>query len=234
MDTKLHLHKGPVSVALREEDTWQLAMARRWPEDLDLQQRTADIIKTCTDRRLPCQYLGTMPLFAGHRVHQGAERDWALMPLAEDPLYQDRHGYPMPTQVMETLGSILDTGVTFDVIYVAHEVERDAIVEGQLIDPRTVMPPPAPSAQRRSKQLGSLAATLFKVAAAPLLAWGAASLAVGAATAATAAAASAVGAMALLDPVILGVVVRPGSQPQPGEPGCWFYLAHWRYGEEER
>ena len=231
MSTGRDLQSIPFGLVVTDEEPWQRTMARRLPDDPVLLQFTLEIIKACMERELPCQFLGIMPLFDGHHVYQGSERDCGLMRLEEDPLYQSRDGYPMPTQVKERLASIQDAGIDFDAIYVAHEVEKGSLVEGRPIDPLAVIPPPAPSIRRRSKQLGSIAAKLFKVAAAPLLAWSAASLAV-----ASAGAVAAVGAMAapLLDPVIFGVVVRPGSRPGPGELGCWFHLAQWRYGEEER
>jgi hypothetical protein len=218
-------------LATPAQETSPRIVVRRVPDDPMLRRRVGDIAQTSMERELPCQYLGTMPLFDGPRVYPGQETDWGLVRLKEDPLYKSRDGYPMPTQVVERLSDIHDSGISFDTIYVAHEVERGALVEGRPINPLAVIPPAPPSVQRRSRKLGRIAELFFKVAAAPLMAWSVASMAVAAAGVAAGAAAI---ALPLLDPIIFGVVVRPGSEPRAGEIGCWFYLAHWRYGEDER
>jgi hypothetical protein len=240
MKTQTQMQHELFSLVAPAQELSERVMVRRQPDDPVLRRRTGEIVQTTMDQELPCRYLGTMPLFDGHRVYRGQEHDWGLMQLEEDPLYQSRDGYPMPTQVGELLAQILLAGINFDAIYVAHEVEKGALVEGKPMDPLALIPPPAPSVQKRSRQLGWLADKLFKVATAPLLALTAASLAltsagvVAAAAGAVGAAASGVVAVRLLDPVVFGVIGRTGRELGAGEMGCWFYLAHWRYGEDER
>jgi hypothetical protein len=175
---------------------------------------------------LPVRYLGALPLFPDHRVYHGRGCDWVLLPLAADPLIQHRDGYPIPRPVLRELRRIRRAGVDFDTLYVAHETPVGAVVEGQPI-PRAVLEPPTPGVMRRlSRRLGAVSAALWAAATLPV------------------AGAAAIGGMlnhhALdvgvavgLDPVLLGVVVGHGRPVRTGEPGAWFYLAHWVYNEAE-
>ena len=205
---------------LREDET----ILPGWPDELDLGQRLVHVIQTCQRERLPCQYLGTMPLFEDHRVYPGSERDWVMMPLAQDPLFAQQDQYPIPASTLRQLQQIDRASIDFDIIYVAHEVEKNTVVQGEAVPLKAVVPPAPPNVQRLSQRLGQTARSLFTLALAPLVAWSAASAALGAMVAALPA--------AILDPVLFGVVVRPGRDPQQGEVGGWFYLAHWQYGSD--
>lgn len=211
---------GFMSVGNRMQQEERVILPQ-WPDEFGLGQRAVNVVQTCQQQALPCQYLGTMPLFAEHRVYEGEERDWVMMPLAQDPLFAQTKAYPVPATVLTGLRQINRSGVAFDAIYVAHEVEKGAVVEGQAVSLEAVAPPPPERVQQLSKRLGRVAHTLFTVALAPLFAWSAASVALASAVAA---------APLILDPVLLGVVVEPGAAPVAGQLACWFYLAHWRYG----
>ena len=94
-----------------------------------------------------------------------------------------------------------------------------------------LLPPPPPRVERTSRALGDAARTLWAAAAAPLGIAGAVGLGLGALVVATGAIAGA--GLAVLDPILLGVVVAPGRPVVVGEQAAWFYLASWTYAEEE-
>ncbi len=173
---------------------------------------------------LPVRYLGTMPLFAGHRVYAGPNTDWVLLELADDPLFQDRHGFPIPAPVLADLRRIRRS-VELDALFVAHEVPRGAVVEDRPIPREALLPPPSRRVVEQSERFGEAARALWAVAAAPLVLAGAVA-ALGAATTAAA------GSVLALDPVLLGVAVAPGRPLADGEPAAWFRLAQWTYGVE--
>jgi hypothetical protein len=172
---------------------------------------------------LPVRYLGTMPLFAGHRVYAGASTDWVVLNLADDPLFHDRHGFPIPGRVLDDLRRV-ERSLEFDALFVAHEVPRGAVVEDRPIPREALLPPGPRPVVQQSERFGEAARLLWALAAAPLVLSGAAAALVASATAA-------MGAGLALDPILLGVVVAPERSPEPGEPAAWFCLGRWVYGE---
>ena len=124
-------------------------------------------------------------------------------------------------------------GVDFDALYVAHELEKGRIREEEPLTAQMVLPPPPREVEQLSEKLGSAAPRMWAAAAVPLLASAAVSAAIaGAALMVGPALLAAAATCATLDPILLGTIVAPGRPVQPGEAACWFYLAHWRYGEE--
>ncbi len=172
---------------------------------------------------LPVRYLGTMPLFDGHRVYGGPRTDWVVLNLADDPLFHDRHGFPIPTRVLDDLRRIRRS-VELDALFVAHEVPRGAVAEERPVPATALMPSPPREVAELSAGLGAMAQGLWLTAAVPLVASGL----IGALVAGGAAV---IGGSLALDPVLLGVLVEPGRSVKPGEPGAWFCLGQWTYGE---
>ncbi|MCC7105687.1 MAG: hypothetical protein IT307_11125 [Chloroflexi bacterium] len=194
------------------------------PRDPGLQRRAREIMAVSVQAGLPVSYLGTMPLFADHRVYGAPHlaHDWVLLDAASDPLLTEPGGFPVPDRVLRDLRRVADR-VEFDAVYVAHEVPRGAVTEERPLRVEAFLPPAPPKVERLSRRLGRTTAALWTVAAAPLVFAGV----MGGLVVAGAAVAGAAG----LDPVLLGAVVRPGRAPAAGEPAAWFHLGHWTYGE---
>jgi hypothetical protein len=152
--------------------------------------------------------------------------DWVLLDAASDPLLKEPNGFPVPDRVLRDLRRVADR-VEFDAIYVAHEVPRGAVTEEGPPRVEAFLPPAPPEVARLSKRLGGTSAALWTLAAAPLVLAGLLGGLVLAGTAVVAAMGTTIG----LDPVLLGVIVRPGHAPATGEPAAWFHLGHWTYGE---
>ena len=193
-------------------------------EDPILRQARDTLLAHCREESLPVTYLGTSPLFSGHRVYCGHDSDWALFNLCDDPLFHDRDGFPVPSSVLQTLRRIENAGVDFDALFVAHEVKSGAIREGEAPRLESLLPPPPGSMTRLSDQLGKVSDALWAVATAPL--------ALGATLGAASAIAVAGAGLMTLDPILFGAVVATGRSVAPGEMAGWFYLARWTYGEE--
>jgi len=173
--------------------------------------------------RLPVRYLGSMPVFGGHRVYSGSRTDWVLLNVADDPLLGDRHGFPIPEHILKELRRTARE-IDFDAVFVAHEVPRGAIAEDRPLPAEAVLPPPPRTVQGLSAGLGAAGVVLWSFAALPPVGSGLlASLLAGA---------TALLGGASLDPVLLGVVTAPNRPADPGEPAAWFYLGHWAYNAE--
>lgn len=193
-----------------------------WPA---LYARQQAVMKKSEQNGLPVRYLGTMPLFAGFRVYNGQRYDWVLVNAAEDPLFKDRDGFPVPGRILDELHRIQRSKLDFDVLYVAHEVPRGAVCEGAPLTTEMLMPPPPKAVQRLSDRLGAVGRALWAVAALPVIASGTISGLI------TAGAATVVGLIGL-DPIMLGTVVGLDRPVAPGEPAAWFYLGHWSFNRE--
>lgn len=87
--------------------------------------------------------------FCGTAIVKGTSTDWAFMPLDDDPLNRPsallrNHKYPVPRSVLKQLKEIAATGVEFDILYVAHEMERGAQPTWD-----SLCPPLHPSVERK-------------------------------------------------------------------------------------
>ncbi|HEU5101919.1 MAG TPA: hypothetical protein VFU22_23015 [Roseiflexaceae bacterium] len=201
------------------------ALIRRPPADPDLFTQGRTILATSRQNGLPIRYLGTMPLFDGHRVYSGDRRDWVLMPIQADPLHDDRDGFPIPKRVLKDLRMIRRSEIDFDALYIAHEVPMGTVREDRAI-PRGLLTPPAPRAmQRLSGYLGLTSSALWMLATLPI----AASAAIGGVLNRGA---LNLGVTVGLDPILLGVLVGHNRPVRSQEPAAWFYLGHWTYNEE--
>lgn len=193
-----------------------------------LRARAEQIVHRAQDKWLPIFPLAAAPLFRGWRLYkQDPHYDYVFCNLAEDPLFSDPDGFPIPERVLQHLQRLNQTSLAheFDLLYVVHEVEKDTICEGEPLTAEKLVPP-SPHVMRSSQQLGAVGMGLWLGTAVPLLAGAGLGLA-------TAAAGFVMLAPWGLDPLLLGAVVAPGRPIQEGEMAIWFYLAHWRYADKE-
>lgn len=209
----------PVMLQQRNDPTRTLNP--RLPMQRGLFERQHAVMERSDEAGLAVRYIGTMNLFENHRVYPGRGRDWVLMNLADDPLFRDSDGFPMPRRVFNQVGRIAKSGIEFDGLYIAHEVALHAVSEYAPVTVDALTPPPSPQVVKLSERLGLAGKVLWGMAAVPLAISGAL-------TTAAAAAASAVAR----DPILLGVVVASGRSFIVGEPSAWFYLDHWDFGQE--
>jgi hypothetical protein len=203
------------------------------PTEPALYDHAEAILERSSQENLPVPYLGTMPLFAGPRLYEGQLSDWVLVNLAEDPLFHDRDGFPVPRLILEHLCAIDTAGIEFDALYVAHETEKGAIKLREPLTRESLLPPPPQAVAQLSDRLGRVGEAVWVVAATPLVlaTVGTTAMASGALVAASVVAMAAAACMTG-DPIVLGTVVAPGRPVRVGEPACWFVLGAWNYGPE--
>ena len=177
-------------------------------------------------RGLDVEFLGVEELFASPRLYGEGGAPWVVTPAAGDPMVQDR--LPIPAAQQRRLQALVENGMDFPHLYVAHELAKSGPAHAAKPDFATyrtlsdtelkdmLVKPEAPAAAHKTaKRLDAVARTVGRgiglaavgagmVMAAPLLLLGAG-----------------------LDPAILGALTLPGTGHKPGTPAAWFLLAHW-------
>lgn len=193
-----------------------------------LERRSPVLVRRAAEAGVPISYLGIAPLFRGPRAYAGPHSDWVL------DVATDARDAVAPRDNQRALATLNDLGISFPLIYVAHEVPKGQLeaVRGQGTGPVSLdrataaqavgpVPPPAAAtmlADRLGRSSQAVLNALRKAApiagaivASPFLLAGAA--------AATLAAG--------LDPVVFGVI--PAGPPAPGQPAAWYVLASWQW-----
>ena len=161
--------------------------------------------------------LGVAPLFDGVRLMTRTHPNWAFYNLSHDPLYKAGK-FPLPGCELRRLQRLYRSGVQFDAMYVAHELPADFRPSQDKLELSLFVPVPPAIAIRLADGLGrsanGIVSTCLALTGKPL---------------AIMASAGAGVATVLLDPVLMGVVVPPGVNPDPDVPAVWFLLAAWRW-----
>lgn len=190
------------------------------PKPLIQKHTNVEII--ATKKQLPVRFLGYSPIFSETRIYQGPESDWALMNLADDPLYYSNgQRLIVPSVVAQDINSIVKAGIDFSTIYIAHEIPKGSIKQGEEIPLELIAPPPPPDVVRRVKKRSRGAETFWQKVMAAIQVM----ITTGAAT--TIGAASFVGALVAFDPVLFGVLVDEEWQVNGKPIGLWYYITHW-------
>jgi hypothetical protein len=209
-------HPDRQLVALRDESERVVAMAGRAGLELEC--------------------LGVQPLFHETRLYPGPEHSWVLAPAQDDPLVRRRE-LAIPGRELRTLARLVEAGLDFPAVYVAHEVPTARLARARLpehvrVQPggfasldllasqRLVDPVPVPARTARiARHLGTGAGALLKV-----LGLG---VPVAGAIAGATVSAGGAGLRALaLDPMVLGAWTLD-RRAHPGSPAAWFVLARW-------
>jgi len=203
--------------------------------------------------RSPIQYLGEHPLMGEIRVYRGVGREWVLAPLVLDPIFLETGGhYPIPRANLRHLKRLVNGGLNFRAVAIAHDIPRGMIqvdepddqVTGQALAIRENAPGTITRSSRATVISPEIARQLVTPVPVPRKTvelsrrYGRVcelmlkAIAIGAT--------SAVGiAMApmfvipatfsgLSDPVVLGAIPLNGVA-EPGSPAAWFVLTSWSY-----
>ena len=187
-----------------------------------LLKRTRALMERATSAGLPLRYLGAMPLFDKHRVYHGETTDWVVMNLAQDPLMDDRDGFPVPAENLEQLWAVHCAGIEFSGLYIAHEVAAGSVQQDKRIRRRDVAPPAPRAVVKQSAQMGKASNALWTIAmpfVEPRTAIeGAKQVAI---------------ALEKVDPVLFGVVIAPRQKFKEGQDATWFYIGNWTFDNAE-
>jgi hypothetical protein len=197
------------------------------------------VVKTAERAGVGIKFLGIAPMFAEPRAYGGPETDWIIRPA------NDRSDAIIPTAERERLQQLIQAGIDFPLVYVAHEIPKNRLAlpagttdpakqQAAILDPATAaeavgpVPPPA-GASAVAERLGHSAQRLLTVlrTAVPIVA-GIAAAPIVIAAAPFVAAGLAIGGLAAgLDPIVFGVI--PAGDPIPGKPAAWYILAQWEW-----
>jgi len=197
---------------------------------LVLDRRSTKVVQRAREAGVPIDYVGIAQLFAEDRAYAGPQTDWVISPVT------DPSDAVIPRAERAALLRLVDAGIEFPMIYIAHEVPKGRlaipVTSGEPVS-RVItvdhhaaeaavgpVPPPAAvtvladrlghSSQRLLRVLASAIPIVGAIVAAPVVLAGAAI--------------AAVGALAL-DPIVFGVI--PAGPPVPGQPAAWYVLARW-------
>ncbi len=189
-------------------------------------------LATAERHRLPVVFIGCAPANEGTKVFKGVETDWGLINIAEDPHYldQDRRAV-MPLRVQHELRTIARTGMDFEAIYIAHEVEKHSLVPGQSLTLEMIAPPAPEDFTKRSSMLNVAADGIWsgigKIITGTLR-LGANALSAGASVSAGVASGFSSSAYSY-DPIIFGLHIDRSVQIEGCPLALWYYLASWTW-----
>ncbi len=153
----------------------------------------------------------------------GKRTEWVVTDAETDPQLRQQQ-FVMPDHVVSKLERLVELGVEFDRLFVAHELPEGSLsADVQTIDPTklaTLIPEPPPSERtRRALRIATSAARVsLGGVVAPVVIAGLAPVAAAAALGA---------ATAGLDPALLGVVSASG-RARTDELSVWFLIEAWR------
>ena len=194
-----------------------------------LDRRSTKVVQRAWEAGVHIHYVGIAPLFAEDRAYAGPQTDWVMGPV-------NNPGDSVPRDIRDALLRLVDAGIEFPMIYMAHEVPKgclaipvttgEPVPQMVTVDHRTAeaavgpVPPPAAttvladrldrSSQRLLRMFAAAVPIVGAIVAAPVVLAGAA--------------VAAIGALAL-DPIVFGVI--PAGPPVPGQPAAWYILARW-------
>lgn len=163
-------------------------------------------------------------------VTPDSELAWLFDRWENDPLREEPNGYPIPREIIDEVTHVENClGKPFDDYYIAHEfMKKDW--NGGRVTAEMLRPPPSRIAQHKSQALGNMSqgvwSRLGKLGREAVKATAQTVTAIP-----SAAATAAEVAVALLDPILFGVVIDPSEKLRTGIPAQFFYITHWDYSE---
>lgn len=191
------------------------------PANSGLSKRVQKLLDRAAHADLSLRYLGTMPLFNAQRIYRGDTTDWVVTNLANDPLFFDHFGFPIPRENLQQLAALKQNAILPDGLYVAHEVPAGTVEDGKRLRLKHVAPSAPEAVVKTSARFGAWSERLWSIAF-PF-----------ATPEATADVTKQVSiALDRLDPILFGVVLPPRRRFKAGETAAWFFLTSWSYAGE--
>jgi len=210
---------SPVSEVGKE---WSLALRTMeiYPEmrnpPASLVRKHYEIEGLSRARQLPVRFLGYALLFSEPRVYRGAQSDWVMVNLKNDPLYYSNgERLIIPAAVCKDLKLILEAGINFDAMYIAHEISKGSLKERSSIPLELVAPPPPLAIQdleRKSQRwwggIGGFLNTFVEIFSPAVIFEN---------------------ALEYRDPVLFGVLIDQSWRRNDRLMGMWYYVTSWRW-----
>lgn len=191
-----------------------------------LEREAPRTVELAREAGVTIEYLGISPLFKDTRSYVGEGSDWVL-----GPAQQSDTAF-IPREPARALVRLNEAGVNFPMLFIAHEIEKGKLPQSghmavgamlpvtaseaaQLVGPA---PPPLTTVElgdRLAERAHQVFVIMRKVATGMGVAAAAPFVLAGAA----------IGALATLDPIVLGAI--PAISSVEGEPAAWYVLARW-------
>lgn len=185
--------------------------------DLRIVKRLRLVKSISAQMGVPVPILGTAPLFEDVKLITQTQPNWAFYNVSHDPLWQAGR-FPVPRRHLNRLKQLYYGGAEFDALYVAHELPSNFDPVMDPLDLGLIEPAPSATSLHLARTFGVVSDTVVKTYAA----------AIRKPTEALAAAGKA-GVARLTDPILMGALVSPGVNPEPGVQATWFLLAAWSW-----
>ena len=224
---------GPAIAHPTAEAEYQPVQTCSIPAELAYRYQQTELVSDACN--LPIQYMGITPVFDDPRLYSGRESDWVMMNLAEDPLFlDDGPGLVMPAPVIADINRVLEAGVDFDALFIAHEIPRGSLQSGEAVPLDLVAPPPPAGVSERLNRLNRVIENVWDGArtTAGFTAKATAATAAGVAVAGIAVARGAL-ALTALDPILFGVFLDRKHTVRGQPLGLWYYVSHWTWNKED-
>lgn len=191
----------------------------------ELFKRYSETRKISDEKKIPISFLGYAPLFSGTRVYKGIGCDWIMMYLGEDPLYNfHKNKLYAPLSVLSDIHNIVNSGLKFDAVFVAHEIPEGSIKTGDKVPIELIAPPPPGSVNKRIQFMEKSSERWWSVVSESI-------------TNAVAVGGMAIGATAALiarDPVLFGVQFDSKWTMDSKPIGLWYYLTNWYWPKAKK
>lgn len=192
-----------------------------------LWRRFRDTLSKAQQAQLPVKYLGYGPLFSEPQLISGRQRNWVVMPVEVDPMFHRYGRFYAPQEVLTCLNTMVEAGIDFDAIYVAHEIPKHVPRERW---EEAILPAPCPKVRRRLHTLERWMSRWWRVVTlTPVIRRIAAAVASAADLLAADPYTSLLPATRRADPILLGVLTDKPCKPDGHSMGMWFYLSHWHW-----
>jgi len=174
---------------------------------------------------LPTKFIGYRPAFTGTDIFPGLDCDWAMMNLTHDPMYYySGQKLIMPEVTIRDLLNVLNAGINFEAVFVAHAIPQGSIRAGQSVPLELILPPPPAQMTQRLNTLARITDALWFGVGKTLKTTASAMAAI---AALPVAAAVGLASVASYDPVLLGLHIDRSRLLNNRPFAMWYYLTHW-------
>jgi len=236
--------------AYQRTNTSSLAMMQQKPSMIQLAkispvlyQRYEQVHLVTQRNQLSIKPVGFSPVFDDHRVQRGQQSDWAIMSLPNDPTYQPHKSifgrrigksFHIPIRVRKTLEKIQASGLNFESIFIAHEIPKNTVGDGQRVPYELIAPPPPKRLLRQAENATYTALSFWNSVGHLAILTGMIAVAGVALTLAPAGALMMGSAITTgnLDPILFGLHIDETKKVNGMPLAMWYYLDHWVWSDE--
>lgn len=202
----------------------------------DLHQRYEMTQNAVRKHNLSVRLIGYAPVFNHQKIYRGANTDWVIMPLPQDPTYKTGEPFYLPKHAHQDLRRVHRSGIEFESLFIAHEIPKHRLADGQQV-PLELIAPPLPKKHVENAEKAAHLVAHFWDGVVKTIAFSAMATATAAATAlfAPAAAVSVLAAPVVavgLDPIIFGLHIDKSQQVNGMPLAMWYYITHWTWDED--